>query len=147
MDNILIRQINYGSKEYEKSVELRNKILRIPLGHFLDINKLQKEESDIHIVAIDGDKIISTLILTPIENDILKMRQVAVDNESQGTGIGSCLVEFAEKIAKEKGFSKIILEARSSAVDFYIKKGYEIISDEYIDEHINIPHYKMEKTI
>lgn len=142
-----IREIKYGSKEYKKSVELRNKILRIPLGHFLDINSLQNEESDIHIVAIEDDKIIGTLILTPIENGILKMRQVAVDNELQGRGIGSDLVQFAEKIAREQKVSKIILDARSSALDFYLRRGYEVISDEYIDEHINIPHYKMEKSI
>ncbi|MFA6422615.1 MAG: GNAT family N-acetyltransferase [Candidatus Buchananbacteria bacterium] len=140
-----IREIKYGSKEYEESVELRNKILRIPLGHFLDINNLQKEESDIHIVAIDNGKIVGILILTPIEDSILKMRQVAVANELQGRGVGSSLVEFAEKIAREQKVSKIILDARSSALDFYLRKGYKVVGDEYIDEHINIPHYKMEK--
>ena len=142
-----IKQIEYNSKEYINSVNLRNKILRIPLGLFLDINKLEKEKSDIHIAAFEKNKIIGILILTPIDTAIVKMRQVAIDTGLQNKGIGSMLVEFSEKIAWDLKFSKIILDARSSAINFYLKMGYKILSDEYLDEHIKIPHYKMEKLL
>jgi N-acetylglutamate synthase-like GNAT family acetyltransferase len=146
-EDVQIKQIVYGSQEYKEAVNLRNEILRLPLGHCLNINKLQKEEFDIHIIAMEKEKVIGTLILTPIDDNTIKMRQVAVVNELQGRGVGSKLIKFSEKTAKDLKYSKIILEARSSALDFYLKMGYQIIGNEYIDEHINIPHYKMEKAI
>lgn len=142
-----IRQIKYGSKEYQESVDLRNKILRLPLGMLLDEEDLRKEKSDFHIAFLENNKVIGILILTPIDKDTVKMRQVAIADEYQGKGIGSGLVKFSEKAAIDFNFSKIILNARSTALGFYKKMGYETLGDEYVDESIKIPHFKMMKRI
>lgn len=142
-----IKQIEYNSKEYRESVELRNQILRLPLGLFLSERDLQTDNSDIHIAFFEKDKIIGIVVLTPIDKYVIKMRQVAVLKEYQGKGVGSGLVKFAEKTANSYKFLKIILNARSTALDFYTKMGYQTIGDEYVDENINIPHCKMMKYI
>lgn len=142
-----IKQIKYNSKEYQEAVDLRNKILRQPLGLILDEKDLKEEKSDIHIAFFENDKIVGTLILTPKDNNTVRMRQVAVANDYQSKGIGSKLVKFAEKIAADHKFSKIILSSRSTALDFYKKNGYQTAGEEYMGEIIKVPHIDMVKYI
>lgn len=144
---MLIKQIKYNSHEYWDAVDLRNKILRLPLGITFDKEELLREKSDIHIACFENDVIIGTLILTPIDNNIVRMRQVAVTEEYQGKGIGSKIVQFAEKIAVENKFLKIILSARSTALSFYKKNGYQALGNEYMGEKIKLPHFEMVKYI
>jgi len=47
--------------------------------------------------------------------------------------------------ANKNNFKTMILTARKTAVDFYKKVGYKVVSDEFIE--ITIPHYKMEKNL
>lgn len=42
---MLIKQIKHNSKEYQEAVDLRNTILRQPLGLILDEKDLQEEKS------------------------------------------------------------------------------------------------------
>jgi len=52
---------------------------------------------------------------------------------------------FAEKWAKENGYTRIFCHAREVAVPFYKKSGYTIFGEKF--EEVGIPHYKMEKMI
>lgn len=144
---MLIKQIKYKSKEYKEAVDLRNLILRRPLGLNFDKKELLKEKDDIHIGCFKKNKIIGTIILTPKDKDTVRIRQVAVMDKLQGKGIGSMLVKFAEKMAIEHKFSKIILSARISALNFYIKMGYKTVGEEYVSKNTNIPHFEMVKYI
>ncbi len=144
---MIVRLIEYGSTEYHKAVHLRDLILRQPLGLHLDPQDLLKEENDLHIGCFENNKLIGTLILTPKDKNIIQMRQVAVDNNQQHKGVGSMLVKFAEKIANEHRFSKIILSARTTVLNFYLKAGYKSVGEEYISKSTNIPHIEMIKII
>ena len=73
------------------------------------------------------------------------MTQVAVDTRYQGEGIGRDLVKYAEKRAKASGFSKIIMHAMLSVVNFYEKIGYSQEGD--IFEENGITFAKMVKKI
>lgn len=145
MSEIQCRVIQYKSSEYLQTIELREKILRIPLGLKFTKEYLKRDEHDFHLVAMYDKKVIGCLILTPREKEIVQMRQVAVDATLQGKGIGKKLVYFSEQVSQEKGFKKIILNARLVAVPFYKRLQYKIVSDEFIE--VGIPHYKMEKEI
>jgi predicted GNAT family N-acyltransferase len=88
---------------------------------------------------------IGVLLLTPQENGKIKMRQVAVRQSTQRQGVGRQLVAFAEQYALENGFCEMLLHARQVAMDFYCKLGYEAVGDEFLE--VNIPHYKMRKSL
>jgi len=118
--------IDFGSTRYDELVQLRYKILLEPLGlKFLDMHR-NKEANYLHIGCIEqlDDKLIGGLILAPIDNETIRLMQVAVETRYQGEGIGRELVKYAEKRAKEAGFSKIIMHAMLSVVNFYEKMGY-----------------------
>lgn len=140
---MIFKLITYESKEYAEMVELRYQILRKPLGLDFTDEYLAKEKSDYLCVCQKDNKTIGACILTPIDNKIIQLRQMAISDEFQGKGIGKKLIHFAEQTATDNGFNKIILHARKTAAPFYKKLNYSIIGDEFTE--VGILHHKMEK--
>ena len=52
---------------------------------------------------------------------------------------------FAENLSRDKGYKKIMMHARDTAVGFYEKFGYKIKSDPFIE--VKVPHHVMEKLL
>jgi N-acetylglutamate synthase-like GNAT family acetyltransferase len=140
-----IKQIDHGTKEYEQMVKLRNEILRKPLHLSFGKNELDGEKNDILIGAFEEDKMLGCCLLTKIDNESVRLRQMAVQNNLQGKGIGASLMNYSENIARDKGYKKIMMHARKTAIGFYEKLGYTIISKEFTE--ISIPHFVMEKRL
>ena len=95
-----LKQIDHGTKEYKQMVKLRDTILRKPLGLSFSPEELNREKEDILIGAFDEDEILACCLLTEVDNNTLKLRQMAVQNNLQGKGIGASLMSFAEKIGR-----------------------------------------------
>lgn len=131
--------IEFGSSRYQELLDLRYKILLQPLGlKFLDSYR-EQEASFLHIGCIDNstDKLIGGLILVPVDNEEIRVMQVAVDPARQGEGTGRKLIEYAEKTAKEIGYTKIVMHAMLSVVGFYEKLGFTQDSDLFEEKGIN----------
>lgn len=139
--------IEFGSTRYEQLVQLRYKILLEPLGlKFLDHHRA-KEAGYLHIGCIEqlDDTLVGGLMLAPVDNETIRLMQVAVDNKYQGEGIGHAMVKYAEKRAKEAGYHKIVMHAMLSVVNFYEKMGYTQEGD--IFEEGGITFAKMVKEL
>ncbi len=140
-----LKQIDHGTKEYLQMVKLRNDLLRQPLGLSFTPDELDKEKEDILIGAFDDDEMLACCMLTRAENHCLRLRQMAVQNNLQGKGIGASMMNFAELISRDKGYKKLIMHARETAVGFYEKLGYKVVGDKFTE--VTIPHYVMEKKL
>jgi len=140
-----LKQIDHGTKEYQQMVKLRNDILRQPLGLSFTEEELAKEKEDILIGAFDDDEMLACCMLTKAGNNCLRLRQMAVQNNLQGKGIGASMMNFAETVARDKGFKKLVMHARKTALGFYEKLGYHVVGDEFTE--VTIPHYVMEKNL
>ena len=70
---------------------------------------------------------------------------MAVLNDLQGKGIGRALTNFAENLARDRGYNKMYMHARKEVVGFFEKMGYKVTGTEFID--VTIPHYVMEKEL
>jgi len=140
-----VREIGYNTEEYLSELALRDAVLRKPLGLSLFDENLKQEEQDVHIGAFLHNKIIGILVLTRLNANEIKMRQVAVAEDYRNKKIGREMVIYSEEYSKNIGYTTILLNARKSAVGFYEKLGYKTISNEFLE--INIPHYKMRKYI
>lgn len=140
-----IKQIDHGTKEYQQMVELRNEILRKPLGLVFDPEELARENEDILIAAFEEDKMLGCCLLTKVDNQCVRLRQMAVQNNLQGKGIGSAMMNYAENVARDAGYNKVIMDARKTAIGFYEKLGYKVTSNEF--EEITIHHLIMEKKL
>jgi len=137
--------VEYGTELYAKTVALREKVLREPLGMKFDKEFLSQDTDNIHIAAIEQGNVLGTLLLKPLDNKTVKMRQVAVDPALQRSGVGTAMVKFSEQIARSRGFERIVLHARKYAIPFYKRLDYEVVGDEFLE--IGIPHFKMQKRI
>ena len=130
--------VTFGSSRYDDLVELRYKVLLEPLGlKFLDSFR-NKEASYLHIGCIEqlDDKLVGGLILAPVDNDTIRMMQVAVDDKYQGEGVGREMVKYAEKRAKETGYSHLVMFAMLSVIGFYEKLGFKQEGDIFEDNGI-----------
>ena len=139
--------IEFGSSRYNELVELRYKILLQPLGlKFLDSFR-PEEARYLHIGCVEmlDNKLVGGLMLAPVDDSTIRLMQVAVDTIYQGEGIGRELVKYAEKRAKEAGYSKIVMHAMLFVVDFYEKMGYR--AEGVVFEEQGITFLKMVKTL
>ncbi|MEY4702488.1 MAG: hypothetical protein RIR96_385 [Bacteroidota bacterium] len=140
-----LKQIDHGTPEYDQMVALRNNLLRKPLGLGFDEEELKQEKDHLLIAAFDEDEMLGCCMLCKATEDTLKLRQMAVLDNLQGKGIGASIMNFAENLARDKGYKKIMMHARDTAIGFYEKLGYKITSDEFIE--VNVPHHVMEKIL
>lgn len=144
-EKIVIREIKPDTHEYIKELELRDEVLRKPLGRSLYNEDLAGERHDFHIGAFADSRLVGVMILTELSDTDVKMRQVAVDSEWRSRHIGREMVSYAEEYAKGKGYRHMLLNARKTAVVFYTKLGYHTVGDEFVE--VGIPHYKMQKLL
>jgi predicted GNAT family N-acyltransferase len=52
---------------------------------------------------------------------------------------------FAENVARDRRYQKIIMHARISSIPFFDKLGYHVAGDPFIE--LTIPHVVMEKEL
>ncbi|MBI2730547.1 MAG: GNAT family N-acetyltransferase [Sphingobacteriales bacterium] len=140
-----LKQIDHGSADYQKMVNLRNEILRKPLGLSFGTEELEREKEDVLIGAFEDEKILGCCMLTKMNNTTCRLRQMAVQNNLQGKGIGHALMNFAENLARDYGFKTMTMHARKSAIGFYEKQGYKAKGEEFTE--VTVPHFVMEKKL
>ncbi|MBI5726844.1 MAG: GNAT family N-acetyltransferase [Ignavibacteriales bacterium] len=142
---IELKEIEYGSETYDAEIALRYEVLRKPLNLTYTKEQLADEQAQYRLGAFQEGALIGCLLLKPLDDGIIQMRQAAVANEMQRKGIGKKLIHYAEEFAKEKGFTVMILHAREYAIPFYEKSGYRVISELYTE--VGLPHRTMSKEI
>lgn len=94
-----------------------------------DFIKDQVEKGEYYI-AEEGDKAVGAMSLRS-RNNMLYIETLAVSKDIRSLGIGSGLVDFAKRFAREKGF--IILRVTSfyeyGVKDFYLKHGFRLLPE------------------
>ena len=99
-----------------------------------------------------NNQIIGVISLFEIKNEPFvaqkpfQIRGMAVLPSFQKQGIGEALVKEAEKFCTTQKADLIWFNARTSAVGFYQKMGYEIVGSEFEIKEVG-PHFLMFKKI
>ena len=140
-----LKIIDHGTKEYQQMVKLRDDILRKPLGMSFSPDELEGEKENMLMAAYEDDTMLGCCMLVEEGPQTVRLRQMAVLNDLQGKGIGKALMQFAENLARDRGYKKITMHARDNALGFYEKMGYRKKGDPF--EEITIPHFVMEKEL
>ena len=127
-------------------MELRNSVLRQPLGMDISNDDLSDEASCQFLAYYsNNEEMLGCLKIKKLDDNTFQIQQMAVIPDHQGQGIGSALLKKAEKLIREQGGEKVVIEARDYALPFYKKYGYQESGEKY--EKINIPHHLMRKYI
>jgi GNAT superfamily N-acetyltransferase len=145
VSQLKIVEATYNTPLYRSLLDLRDRILRQPLGLNFTEEQFLAEKNDIHLAALYEGIPIGCLVLTPQSKTKIKFRQMAIEAIYRGRGFGKLLLDRAENIARDLSYCHIFLHARETAVGFYQKSGYQTIGELFIE--VTIPHQKMEKFI
>jgi N-acetylglutamate synthase-like GNAT family acetyltransferase len=140
-----LKIIDYGTHEYRQMVKLRDDLLRKPLGLTFSKEELEAEKENMLIAAFEDDDILGCCMLVEKDSDTARLRQMAVLNNLQGKGVGSAILQFAENLARDRGYKKIMMHARKNTAEFFEKCGYKVSGTEFIE--LTIPHYQMIKEL
>ncbi len=140
-----LKIIDHGTPEYHQMVKLRDDVLRKPLGLQFSPDELAKEKDHLLMAAYEDDQLLGCCMLVEEDPQTVRLRQMAVLNDLQGKGIGKALMNFAENLARDRGYKIITMHARKNSIGFYEKMGYQKSGVEF--EEITIPHYVMEKKL
>src|SRR5690349_24443523 len=107
-----LKIIDYGSVEYQQMIKLRDMVLRKPLGLSFTPEEMEKEKENMLIGAFEDERMLGCCMLVEEQPYIVRLRQMAVLNDLQGKGIGRALMNFAENIARDRGYKIIRMHAR-----------------------------------
>ncbi len=144
-NDLIMRPIDFMSEDFDEVMALRTEVLRKPLNMVFNEKDIAEEFDSHHIAAFQEDQLVGCLILKPVGEGIMKMRQVAVHPDFQGKGMGKKLVAYSEMFALQNGVHKIELHARKTAVPFYLSMAYSVVGEEFLE--VGLPHLKMEKKL
>lgn len=143
--DIVMKKIEYGSGEYQETIDLRDEVFRKPWGLDIKDDDLSPDKDmDIYGAYLDGE-LIGTVFLAEHEEGVARVRNVAIYEDYRGQGLGKYLMDFIEDIAREKGYKKSFLMGRTIVEDFYKRLGYKTIGEAY--DYRTIPHVDMIKDL
>ena len=121
---------------------LRVEVFVVEQGVPIELEWDEADEVSTHAVAYDeAGQVIATGRLLP-DGHIGRM---AVRKSARGKGIGGQVLRALLDEAKRLGYSELVLHAQIHAVDFYLRHGFEILGEEFMEA--GIPHQKMIRTV
>lgn len=140
-----IRLVLFGSPEHAATLALRSLVMREPDHPPFSVEEIDLEADDAHFALFDSELMRACLLMTPLAERLVQMRQVAVHPEFRRRGHGRRLVEAAEVYAQEQAFQAIVFYARPEAVTFYQRLGY--VEDAPWFTEVGVPEQMMAKRI
>ena len=141
-----LRQVTYGSDDYQATLALRNRVMRIPLGLNIYTEDFSFEKNALIIGAFEAEQLTGVGVMTHTE-DVYKVEYLCVDTSLQSTGIGGRLLDALEQAARSQGGTKMCMDARCSAQAFYTRHGYAPCGEVFLLDYAPVPHIVMEKVL
>jgi GNAT superfamily N-acetyltransferase len=134
-------------EDYRQYYELRWKLLCAPWNQPRGVERDPSDANSTHLMAVDDRHAVLGVgrlhFNSPGEAQI---RYMAVAATCQRRGIGAMLLESLEDRARELGALQIVLNARETALGFYLKHGYSPAGPGHI-LFDSIAHVKMKKAL
>ena len=134
-------------EEWQQYYDLRWRILRAPWNQPRGSEQDPTDDDAFHVFILsDEDQPLGAGRMHFVDDKTIQIRYMAVDESVQGRGIGNLLIKTLETEALKKGAERVILNARDSALPFYLKNGYKIVEKGETLYGL-IPHTKMDKML
>ena len=143
---ISIEPIHYGSPAYLETLELRNRVMRLPLGLNIHDEDFSFEQNCVLYAAFDGEQVIGMGSMSR-DGHVCKVEYLCVDTAIQSQGLGRKLLEQLELAAAAQGAVRICLDARVSAQHFYERAGYRAVGEIFLLSYAPVEHILMEKDL
>lgn len=140
-----IFKAEHGTDLYNKALALRYEVLRKPINMQFSEAEMKHDEKMTYFLYMDNNEALGVVgleFLTPTKG---QLRQMAVHDKAQGSGLGRELVTHLENYSRAAGLVEIHLDARYPARGFYAKLGYTEYGEIY--DKIGMKHIDMKKEL
>lgn len=134
------------AKEFEQYYDLRWRILRKPWTTDRESSTDEREDDAFHLGAWCGGKLAGVGRLHFNSPHEAQVRYMAVEHDFDRRGIGSVILRALEEQARTRGAVRIVLNARETALGFYLHHGY-VRSDMSGTLFGSIVHWRMLKEL
>ena len=105
---------------------------------------LAEDDAGQHFGLFQSEKIVSVISLF-VENDNAQFRKFATETTEQHKGYGSILLNYIIEESVKNNVKNLWCNARLTALRFYEKFGFEVVSEKWIKN--DIEYVKMERTL
>lgn len=109
----------------------------------VDFCRVEGDDDAVHYGAFVNNRLVCTASLYPDnpEPNQARLRKFATLPEYQGQGIGSRMIAHLIEKLKSMGMTYLWFDARVTAIDFYKRFGFFVISDPF--DKSGLPYVKM----
>lgn len=129
--------------ELYELLKLRSKVFVVEQNCvFLDMD--DKDQKSLHVLGFDNDVLVACSRLVPagVSYKEASIGRVVTDPNYRGKGMGKALMQVSvDKLYEEFGEQPIRIGAQCYLIAFYENIGFNINSDEYLED--GIPHVEM----
>ena len=125
-----------------ETLDLRHRILSP--NKSVDSIILTEDDVGQHFGLFKDAQLISVISLF-IENDMAQFRKFATETFEQYKGYGSILLNYIIEESVKNNVKNLWCNARLTALGFYEKFGFEVVSEKWIKN--DIEYVKMERTL
>lgn len=134
-----------SGSDWEKYFDLRWRVLRAPWDQPRGSERDEREAESIHVMICDSSRIPLAIGRAHFNSETeAQVRYMAVDPAFTGRGLGGRVLAELEQRTRDRGATRVVLNARRPAVEFYRKHGYVILGP---GETLfgSVEHSRMEK--
>jgi predicted GNAT family N-acyltransferase len=146
-DLIIVELISYNSQEYQQACQLRYELFFAE--HGLPWNAVQDERQAnyFHAAILKQNSVVGYGQLVPQDNRIYQIRQMVVKPDNQGQNFGSRILLFLMEQAQQEGAIALTLNARTTAIGFYQKFGFQTHGKRFPSSTTGILHITMNRKL
>jgi GNAT superfamily N-acetyltransferase len=133
---------------------LRHEMLRA--GYPPEASVYAEDDDAVHVGAWDDGLLVACATVFPqpwagpapaAERSAWRLRGMAVAPERQGTGIGVQVLTVAVDAARAAGAPLMWANARSTALGFYLRQGWQVAGEEFVTADTGLPHYPIVRDV
>lgn len=136
-----------SDKDWEQYYEVRWQVLRAPLQQPRGSEKDEYEQHAWHRMIVDEQgRVVGVARLHLVSSEESQIRYMAVIEAHRRKGLATMMLESLEAIARQEGVRRVILNARTSATNFYENLGY-VVTGDAPEIFGAIPHVQMCKSL
>lgn len=142
-----IELIKYNSEEFQQACQLRYELFFAEHSLPWQIVQDEHQAEYFHAAILRQNSVVAYGQLVPQDNSVYQICQVVVKPGYQGQNFGSKILLFLIEQAKKEGAIAVTLDARTTAVGFYQKFGFQTHGTQFPSSTTGVPHITMNRNL
>lgn len=133
--------IGTGNTVYPDALAIRKTVFIEEQGVDADLELDHQDEDTKHYVAYVGGEAVATARVKPLFNKRVRIQRVATLKQHRRNGYNTQVIKRVLADARAEDFHEAVLDAQETAIGFYEKMGFEVVSEPFLEAGIR--HRKM----